>query len=106
MQGTLGDRNAKMGPDGYLYLLTSNQDGRGTLARNDDRILRITSLESDVEDSFVSPLKQIKSGILSENVSCRDGFGLVIKASNEMPACVKESSAGKLVERGWAISKL
>ena len=34
-------RDVQTGPDGYLYILTSNQDGRGTPSNNDDRILRI-----------------------------------------------------------------
>lgn len=36
-------RDVASGPDG-LYILTSNQDGRGIPAINDDRILRITTL--------------------------------------------------------------
>ncbi len=34
-------RDVQTGPDGYLYILTSNQDGRGIPSSNDDRILRI-----------------------------------------------------------------
>lgn len=34
-------RDAVQGPDGSLYLLTSNRDGRGSPAGNDDRILRL-----------------------------------------------------------------
>ncbi len=34
-------RDVQTGPDGYLYILTSNQDGRGIPGFNDDRILRI-----------------------------------------------------------------
>lgn len=34
-------RDVVTGPDGYLYFSTSNRDGRGTPASDDDRILRI-----------------------------------------------------------------
>jgi glucose/arabinose dehydrogenase len=34
-------RDVAEGPDGYLYFSTSNQDGRGTPARDDDRIIRL-----------------------------------------------------------------
>ena len=46
----LGDfgrlRDVATGPDGYLYFLTSNQDGRGSPSINDDRILRIVPLDN------------------------------------------------------------
>jgi len=34
-------REVVVGPDGFLYLTTSNKDGRGTPAKMDDRIIRI-----------------------------------------------------------------
>jgi glucose/arabinose dehydrogenase len=34
-------REVRVGPDGYLYFTTSNRDGRGAPAPEDDRILRI-----------------------------------------------------------------
>ena len=34
-------RGARFGPDGCLYLTTSNRDGRGSPRANDDRILRV-----------------------------------------------------------------
>lgn len=34
-------RDVVMGPDGFLYMLTSNTDGRGDPSDNDDKILRI-----------------------------------------------------------------
>ncbi|MCC3144596.1 PQQ-dependent sugar dehydrogenase [Halanaerobium sp. Z-7514] len=34
-------RTAVKGPDGYLYLLTSNRDGRGNPITEDDRIIRL-----------------------------------------------------------------
>jgi glucose/arabinose dehydrogenase len=33
------------GPDGYLYFSTSNRDGRGSPAKNDDRILRLVPVK-------------------------------------------------------------
>lgn len=39
-------RDVQTGPDGFLYILTSNQDGRGTPKTNDDKILRITPIDS------------------------------------------------------------
>lgn len=36
-------RDAVTGPDGALYVLTSNRDGRGRVREGDDRILRITA---------------------------------------------------------------
>jgi len=38
----------------------------------------------------------------SENLQCQSGYELVIKSSNNSPACVKPQTAQKLVERGWA----
>ncbi|HEX5618198.1 MAG TPA: PQQ-dependent sugar dehydrogenase, partial [Solirubrobacteraceae bacterium] len=35
-------RTVVEGPDGALYVLTSNRDGRGDPADSDDRILRVT----------------------------------------------------------------
>jgi glucose/arabinose dehydrogenase len=34
-------RAVAMGPDGYLYITTSNRDGRGAAAPEDDRVLRL-----------------------------------------------------------------
>lgn len=36
-------RDAVVGPDGALYVLTNNRDGRGSARPGDDRILRITA---------------------------------------------------------------
>ncbi|TBR25354.1 MAG: hypothetical protein EPO63_01975 [Candidatus Nitrosotenuis sp.] len=49
-----------------------------------------------------APLVQIAQGIAPSDVKCRDNLQLVFKSSNNMPACVKPSSAHRLVELGWA----
>jgi glucose/arabinose dehydrogenase len=41
-QGTYGRiREMEEGPDGFIYFSTSNRDGRGSPAKDDDRIMRI-----------------------------------------------------------------
>jgi len=46
LQGLYGRiRDVVTGPDGALYFCTSNRDGRGTAAENDDRILRLVPAE-------------------------------------------------------------
>ena len=39
-------RDVATGPDGFLYILTSNQDGRGMPSPNDDKILRIIPMKT------------------------------------------------------------
>jgi glucose/arabinose dehydrogenase len=34
-------RTVALGPDGLLYLTTSNRDGRGSVRVNDDKIVRV-----------------------------------------------------------------
>src|SRR2546425_1505624 len=68
------------------------------------------SISSQITNSFaddqaviaLTPLKQIKSGILARDVQCSQGLILVLKSENDSPACVKETSFTKLLSRGWA----
>jgi len=50
------------------------------------------------------PGKQIANGAAPHEVICSEGLELIFKATNGFPACVKPSTATKLVERGWGIS--
>ncbi len=51
---------------------------------------------------YPSLKQQMKTGILSFDVVCREGLQLIFKSTNGHPACVKSSTAEKLTERGWA----
>jgi hypothetical protein len=53
-------------------------------------------------DSKFTPLKQFKSGIIQDDIQCKQGFQLILKSENNYPVCVKPQTAEKLVERGWA----
>ncbi|MHA7647982.1 PQQ-dependent sugar dehydrogenase [Nitrosopumilus sp. S4] len=56
-------RDVATGPDGYLYILTSNQDGRGSPQPNDDKILRIVPLDNinSFEDCLAAGLPIMES---------------------------------------------
>gem|GEM_PF-3364740 len=47
------------------------------------------------------PLKQFKSGIAANDIECKQGLQLVIKAEDGSPACVKPDTANVLIKRGW-----
>jgi hypothetical protein len=38
-------REVAEGPDGYIYFSTSNRDGRGSAAKDDDRIMRLVPVK-------------------------------------------------------------
>jgi len=92
-------RDISVGNDGYLYMLTSNRDGRGSPTPNDDRILRIMPLLETT--SYPPPLKQLKNGVSPYDIKCSDDYVLVLKQMNNSPACVKPATAAKMIQRGW-----
>ena len=63
-------RDIQTGPDGYLYLLTSNQDGRLIPAPGDDRILRIVPLSEPADperaDTFTSAASYEKTVMVAD----------------------------------------
>lgn len=91
-------RTVAVDSEGYLYLLTSNRDGRGTPAPNDDRILKIMPIETKTNPP---PLQQLKKGTGPYDVKCNKDFVLILKQQNNSPACVKPTTAAKLIHRGW-----
>ena len=52
-----------------------------------------------------SPLGQIKLGVVLDLVQCKENQKLVIKKTNQSPACVNLESIRKLREKGWTISE-
>ena len=57
----------------------------------------ILPINADIE----SPRKQMKMGILTEDILCRNGLELVIR-TNGIPACVKSETSDKMQKRGIA----
>lgn len=49
-----------------------------------------------------SPHAQFKSGVLANNITCKQGLELIFKAEDGTPACVSQQTVQILVERGWA----
>lgn len=47
------------------------------------------------------PLKQFKLGIKPTYVQCRSDLHLIIKSEDGSPACVTDSSMGKMTRQGW-----
>lgn len=54
----------------------------------------------------MSPLQQLRSGILVQDVKCPSNFQLVFKSKDDSPACVKPENVSMLVKRGWAKQEL
>lgn len=52
--------------------------------------------------SKMSPKAQMKHGVDSDDVQCRQGFELVMKNSDGSAACINSHSVEKLIQRGWA----
>jgi hypothetical protein len=49
-----------------------------------------------------SPRQQYEKGFDSQDVVCKSGLQLLIKAEDDTPACVKYTAVDTLIERGWA----
>jgi len=66
---------------------------------------KMPTMDGSMVDHMVSPLKQMAMGVGAHEVKCNDGFEIIFKATNGMPACVKSSSVERLIEIGWAASQ-
>ena len=52
-----------------------------------------------------SPFGQMKLGIDLDLIQCKEGHEIVMKKSNQIPACVNSENVEKLREKNWAVSK-
>jgi len=50
-----------------------------------------------------SPNLQIEFGVLPSDITCKQGLELIFKSSDKSPACVKSSTAQKLLVREWRV---
>jgi hypothetical protein len=57
----------------------------------------------DMQLAWISPRTQITAGIDASEVECREGFSLVMKASNGVPMCLKSDTALKMIDRGIVV---
>jgi len=49
-----------------------------------------------------APLEQLRLGIDLGDIVCKDSYSFIFKLKNTLPACVKNETVSKLIERGWA----
>lgn len=69
-----------------------------------DRQCNEIKSKSDEKSSYQnSPLVQFKLGVALDLIKCKPHLELVVKASNNNPACVSPKNTYKLIEKGWAL---
>ncbi len=67
-----------------------------------EAISGVESTESEhMEQAYPSPRKQIKSGVLPNEIECKPELILVLNNSDSRPACVSNTGADKLELLGW-----
>ncbi len=57
----------------------------------------------DMQLAWINPRIQMTAGIDAAEVECREGFSLVMKASNGVAMCLKADTALKMIDRGIAV---
>lgn len=63
----------------------------------------IQGMIMDQKESNMTPRDQMMKGISPYDVTCKEGLELIIKKTDDSPACVRPKAFEKLVERGWGI---
>jgi hypothetical protein len=61
------------------------------------------TMEDTMTGEIMPPKMQMDDGIAPQDVECKDGLDLVLKASDGSAACVKPNTKELLLTRGWAV---
>ena len=64
--------------------------------------LSVQTASAEGSENNLPLKKQAMMGVDIHEMQCREGYELVLKASDWSPACCKSSSVEKLIQRGWA----
>ena len=57
----------------------------------------------DLQLAWITPRAQMTAGIDAAEVECREGFSLVMKASNGVAMCLKADTALRMMDRGQVV---
>jgi len=60
----------------------------------------------DMHLAWISPRTQMTAGLDAADVECREGFSLVMKASNGVAMCLKADTALKMIDRGIVVPSI
>ncbi|MGI0017148.1 MAG: cupredoxin domain-containing protein [Nitrosotalea sp.] len=104
-------------PDKYMQFVNYTEISHNALSRTlaidipyepvpnssgtwDLKIMSVGTILQSVTSAW-SPLKQVKSGISTNDIACKDGFYLAIRSDNQGPVCLKAGTISKLAPRGF-----
>jgi hypothetical protein len=51
---------------------------------------------------YPPPLKQLKSGLMPDEIKCKEDLEMIFRYLDRSPACVTPDTVSKLSERGWS----
>ena len=76
-----------------------------TMTDEEKQELRADFIEKakDMQLAWISPRVQMHAGVDVADIECREGFGLVMKASNGVAMCLKADTALKMIDRGIVV---